>query len=267
LHNFLFQKFGGSRRKWRRRKMKNKNKIIFGAVLSAFILLTTPVIANVVYNRMSKKSELINYNVEDEQILEDSESIKELLFKTIIDFTQNDDFLSLIKKNGFNFEFENNDLKDICKKLLLKNPRTILSLFRFKPTVSEDYLRYLHNQGVEILKLLDEYEIKSISEFIDTNDEDIKDGITNIIISNTELRNDIDGLNDINCYYYDIDNFDEIPGPTGPPIICFILTLIVLPFSLYYLFIYSLTNGLIIPPVAYLICIIISYIRFILNCS
>jgi hypothetical protein len=250
--------------------MKHKNVIIFWAFLSAIIVFTTPVIAKINHNNISIKTELIN-NTSKDGLLYDEKDVTQLLFQTIIGFCNNGDYLNLLKKNGFNFEFENNDLKDICKKLLLKNPRTILSLFRFKPTVSEDYLRFLYNQGVEISKVLDEYEIKSLIKSLKLYDQDFNQEIKNIVISNTELENNIDILNEINCDYVIFHNFNESPKLSyRPPIICAILLFINIAVSIYAFIISGIisiiTQEHYRPPIAFAIHLITSDLRFQLNC-
>jgi hypothetical protein len=129
--------------------MEYRNMILFGTFLSVFILLTTSVIANVVNNETYSEKENTYYY--DEEQIYDTEDVKHLLFKIIIDVTKDEDFLKLLDLKGYNFEMNTYDFRLLYRKTIMENPMIIISLLKTKPTISEDYLDSYMNRELKYL--------------------------------------------------------------------------------------------------------------------
>jgi hypothetical protein len=203
--------------------MQHKFKIILGAVLSVFILLSTTAFANVVVNDFSSKSEIINFDIKYEKIIDDKKNIEFLLFKTAIDISNDNEIINIIDKNEIISKIQNCNYKDMFLKILVKNPLLLFSILRVKPTISDKYFGYINDIGIELSEILDKNDIYSITESISSNYNIIHDDFTNIIINKDELRKNINELNTINNKYESNDAFIDYP------IICSTLLFMIIP--------------------------------------
>lgn len=221
------------------------NKKIFGAVLSMFIFLTTSSgIANIV--NIESSTTKSNYIFENDNLLDDAKEMKQLLYSTIIDLAYNYELRDIIEKYDFKIEMKNNDLRNLLIKLLVENPRLVISILLIKPTITRGYLNYAYNQGYELLKILDESEVKLLTQ--------------SIVNKDNEMIEEIDKFSDT----YNMEPLERV-GEGG--VICTALYLMYFPLAIYFTIIFRISDHIISPPIVGIISMLPYIIAWSLDCD
>ena len=129
---------------------------------------------------------------------------KEYVYESIIDIAKNIDvknYFNNIEPNDINL---NINIRWAFFKILLKNPRIITSMLLTKPTLSNNYLASVYDQGIEIVKIIGEEkslnivnslrnknpEIINDLSIIFNNDEEISQRISILGIMNNDVKPD-----------------------------------------------------------------------------
>ena len=149
---------------------------------------------------------------------------KDYLFQTIIDIANNQDVIELLKQYKY-YLFEVDIDRSIYRKLIFRNPRLLFDTFFTKPSMSIEYLNRCYNYGIEITNILGEDKVIEITENIEVADNELFDGLKNIITKDEEIFNRIAILNEMNK---DI----KLEITWDFPVICAILLLIYFPLVL-----------------------------------
>ena len=197
--------------------IKNK-KIIFGVILSNFLLLSTPIIAN----NTNKNNDFLSQNSKMDRF----EEGKNLLFDTIIEISNIDEVESLLINNKWDNNFsliqfsDNYDYNQFVFKLFRNDPFLFFSLIFTKPEISERYLEYIYEKGCVFLEIYGEEEINRFINSVSIKDKDILNQISYILSNNDIIKNNICNLTFINN-----ENITEL-YILDYPIICSIVFII-----------------------------------------
>ena len=185
-----------------------KNALVFGIVLLFIGLAVQPSTANF----QSQKVDI---------------EPKDLLFQTIIDIANNQEFQNLIaqeKNNGFILDIDSNT-RNLCSKLLFKNPELLNLLFSTKNSINYNQLDFAYKQGCEIIKIIGEDKALEIIESIKITNSEFSEGLSEILTNDEEIYNKISTLKSMN---QEID-------PTLPienPILCGIIMMLTFTFAI-----------------------------------
>jgi len=155
---------------------------------------------------------------------------KDYLFQTIIDIANDPDVKSLLeqyKHKQFTLDY---DYEGVFSQLLLEKPKLLLDLLFTKPYVTYDYLDKCYNEGMEITNIIGENKASEMIESIKVAKQEDLDELNNIIINNEELSNRIATLKEMNM------EINPTAPLQGPPIICGILVLILIPPAFTFMF-------------------------------
>ena len=205
--------------------MKRK-EIIFGVVLSVFILVSTPVFANNIQSDIQSSN--------NDTLIIENDDPKELLFQTIGDMTINEDIQNLIENSEFEITVNKETFRILFTKLFLQNPKLLISLLFTRPILPKDYLNYAYNIGGKLSSSLSSSEMKSITDCFHINNQGALDEV-------------IEKLSDLNCGC-NKDNSEFVDWDF--PIICDILGGILV---LCVFLIYVLNLGKIIYTITYIL--------------
>jgi len=186
--------------------MKRK-QIIIGAVFSVFLVVCTPVLANVLHKE--------NYAPGSDIIREDKVDQKELLFQTIIDIVNNRE----IQRVLFNSEMRRG-----TEKLFSSGMKFSV----FTPYVlTKKYLNIAYSIGLILSKTLSKSKIDSMLERYQLNNQGLQKEITAVIEKNDGLSRKMEQLSEFHCNFC-----GNKSGVTyWPfPVICSVLGVVVLFF-------------------------------------
>ena len=205
--------------------MKRK-KIVLGVVLSVFILVSTPALANIVQTEIQSPSK--------DTLIEDEINPKELLFQIIMDMAENKDIQKIVENSEFEIELNKEKSTLLFIKLFLKNPKVIFSMFFSRPVLSKDYLNYVYNLGLKISETLDESDIELAVDSIHVKNPRIQEEIFNIIEGNNELNKKMEKISHLTC---GCNNDNAEFTNWDFPIICDIVSaIVVFGFLIFFVF-------------------------------
>ena len=143
---------------------------------------------------------------------------KEFLFQTLIDIGNNQDAQEIFEQFGL-LEF-NLNLSSIFQKLLLKNPRILISSLFSKPKLKIESLDFLYNNGCEIVNIIGEKDALKIIETVKFRSPATFEKLNDIIEKNPDLKAKNLTLADMNNQIKSGLGFED------HPIICIILVII-----------------------------------------
>lgn len=196
--------------------MKQK-QMIFGAVLSVFILVSTPVLANTFQAESTSPIK--------ETLITDKIEPKEVIFQTIIDIGKNKDIQNLIENSKFEIGSNKEKSALLFTKLFMKNPKLLFFMLTKRPVLSKSYLNYVYNLGLEIKSILGISELKSIASCIKINKPEIQEEFLKIVEENNELRSKMDEIAFLNCDCYNWGDMKS--NDWNFPVICLILGIMI----------------------------------------
>ena len=147
---------------------------------------------------------------------------KDYLFQTIIDIANNSDVKNLLEQYKYDL-FKVDIERSIYLKIFLRNPILLPRLIFTKPSMSQNYLDFVYNQGVKIIDIIGEDKALEIMESIEVSNLEVFDKLDTIINDNEELTNRFATLKEMNNVLSPVASFDEYP------IICIILSAIGFP--------------------------------------
>lgn len=174
-------------------------KILFGVILSAFVLLTTPSLASVV----QKTESLGLKDVQKEEIIEP----KQLLFQTLEDIVNDPEVNTFLSSHPVKIELKNKlsslsrsyEFRTLLLKLLFKNPRILFSIIRTKVTITDEYFDFAYTQGREILSALSNSELESMMTLVISKNSQTSTALSQIIMNKDNLEDKVMRLSSMNC--------------------------------------------------------------------
>ena len=186
-------------------------KILVAGIIALFIGIgIQPAIANepIIWPKIIKEEDIDN---------------KEYLFQTIINIANNPDVKDLFNKNKAGFvNFDYNSIT-MYLRLLLKNPRTFLSILFTKPSITTNYLDSTLSKGCKIANTISEDKLYDITKSISINNPEFFEELNSIIIKNEDLSNRVRTLKEMK------EELIPMVSSNGALVICLILGLILVP--------------------------------------
>ena len=180
--------------------MKRK-QIILEAAFSVFLVVSTPVLANVFYG----KKEILSTNVLKEVKVDQ----KELLFQTIVDLANDKEIQRII-------------LKSQISRDGFFNPIVRFSVFS-PQILTKNHLKQIYFIGLMLSKTISKSKIHSILEWYQGNNQVLQKEITAIIEKDATIKGELTQLSNSKCDCKDISGATAWPFP----VICTILMVIV----------------------------------------
>lgn len=168
-------------KRWRKRKeLKMKRKqIILWAMLSIFLVVNTPILAN--------SLQKINQIPSTDIISEEKFNQKELLFQTILDIANNNEIRGVVLKS---------EMRGSIDRFFV--PGMKFSIFT-PHILTKKFLNYAYNVGVILSRILNESKVNSIIEKYQVNNKGLQKEITNTINKDNTLNREITQLSNSNC--------------------------------------------------------------------
>jgi len=184
-----------------------RNQIMLGAVFSVFLVVSTPVLANVLHKE--------NYASSSDIIKKGKVDQKELLFQTIVDIANNKDIQRIIIKSQISRE-------DFF------NPSVKFSVFG-TPVLTKNQLKQMYLVGLMLSKTIIKSRMYSMLEQYPVSNQAMQKEITVVIEKDVTIKGEITQLSNPKC------DCGDISGVTiwRFPVICTIL--LILGFISFYL--------------------------------
>jgi hypothetical protein len=191
------------------------------AVICIFIAISfQPIIAeDTVSVEKESNCEIVNFK-----------QVKDYLFQTLIDISNNAKLKEFLNKNKHNLITDDYNYNIAIQKILLEKPRLIKSIVFNNPEITYKYLQSTYNRGIELIKILGDVESLNIVKPAEIINPELFIELKNIILNNVELSNRIIILGEMNkCFKFEFQFGDH-------PIICSILEKIYEPLLYTFLF-------------------------------
>jgi len=153
---------------------------------------------------------------------------KDYLFQTIIDIANNEDFKNLInqeKNDGLYIDFDYNYI-NVCRNILIKNPRLLSSLFLTKSPLTYDKLDLAYEKSSELINTIGEEKALDLVESITITNQKISKGLSEIFEKNEDIKNRIEEIKIMNKEINPTSPFE------GNPIICGILLMLTFTYAI-----------------------------------
>jgi len=153
---------------------------------------------------------------------------KNFLFQTIVDIANNKEFKNLIdkeKKNGLFLDVHYN-IKNIFRKILLKEPNLLSSLFFTRSDLTHGNLDLAYETGCELINIVGEDKALEIIDSITITNPTISKKLSDIIYSNEKIKNKIAEIKLMNRELNPTLPFE------GYPLICAVLLMLTFTFAI-----------------------------------
>ena len=162
----------------------------------------------------------------------DFDEVKEYLFQTIIDISNNPDVKNLFEQLKYDHKIftSDYDYKSVSSQLFLKKPTLLLSILFTKPEITYEYLDKNYNRGIKCVNILGEKQALEMTDSIKISNPDLIDKLNNIILSDKELIDKILTLEIMN------NDLKLEPPFMTRPIMCAFSILIFIPTFILLLF-------------------------------
>jgi hypothetical protein len=172
------------------------------------------------------------------KIVEEEIEPKEYLLQTIIEIANNPEVKDLLSQNGKKAGFFNydNNFRNLYLKLLLRNPRTFLSMLFTRPSMTTNYLDSTLTKGCKIANTIGEDEVYDITESISISNPEFFEELDSIIMKNEELSTRIETLKEMK------EEITPFVTSNGAAVICLVLGLILVPSFITALIYYGLAQ-------------------------
>jgi hypothetical protein len=146
------------------------------------------------------------------------------LFETIKEIINNPKIKNIFSQINHNEMIYSNNFKNSLVKSLIKKPGLIASLFFTRNMITNNYLTTTYNKGINTINILGEVKTNEIINLLKSSKSDVINDLTNIILNDEELYQNILKLK--------ATNFETKPDGSfaTTPILCIVLTSITIFF-------------------------------------
>ena len=165
--------------------------------------------------------------------------IKDELFETLLEFSNNTEFTKLIDK--YDFKHIDINCKEAGIKIFSRNQRILISILLNIPEASKDYIDFLYNAGLKIIDNIGEKDASSLICSVKFRSSEPYNKINDIITNDAELKGEVLTLTDFN------NNLKSDSPLRYRPIICAFISVIFLPLLFigwFFYVLFSSFNGL-----------------------
>jgi len=173
-----------------------RNQIIIGVVFSVFLIVSTPVLANIFH----KENHLLSNNVNGKNTIDQ----KELLFQTILDIVKNKEIQQII----LNYGIKRGGFFNLDTRFLVFTPHVL----------TKTELNTAYHIGLILSKNFDVSRISSMFERYRGSNQVLQKEITAVIEKDATIKGELTQLSNSKC------NCEDISGVTtwAFPVICLI---------------------------------------------
>ena len=140
------------------------------------------------------------------------------LFDTIKEIINNPKIKNIFSQINHKEIIYSNNFKNSLVRSLIKKPSLIATLFFTRPIITNNYLTTAHKKGINTINTLGEIKTNEIINLLKSSKSDVINDLTNIILNDEELYQNILKL--------ETTNFETKPDDSfaTTPILCIVLT-------------------------------------------